>query len=51
MTSVETDRVVVLPEAEPRTEDPGWTIRMQALAELRALSEDPPEHAVLPDGR
>jgi hypothetical protein len=50
MTSVRTDdRVVFLPEAAQRTEDQEWTIRMQALAELRALNEDPPEHANLPD--
>jgi hypothetical protein len=44
MTSVKNDdRVIFVPEAAQPTEDPDRAIRMQALAELRALNEDPPE--------
>jgi hypothetical protein len=38
------DRVIFVPDAEQPTEDHERAIRMQALAELRALNEDPPEH-------
>jgi hypothetical protein len=49
MTSVKgDDRVIFVPEAARPTEDNERAIRMQALAELRALNEDPPEHADLP---
>lgn len=33
------DDVVLVPEPDP--EDAAWVVRLEALAELRALSEDP----------
>lgn len=51
MRPVDERRVIILPEAERKARRDAWMIRGQALAELRALNEDPPEHPDLPNRR